>query len=42
MYFDTVFVWCVYMDVQSYPTLCNPMDYRQQAPLSTEFSKQEY
>ena len=27
---------------QSCPTLCNPMDYSQPAPLSTGFSRQEY
>ena len=29
-----------FSSVQSCPTLCNPMDY--QAPLSMEFSRQEY
>ena len=27
---------------QSYPTLCNPMDYSHQAPVSMIFSRQEY
>ena len=27
---------------QSYPTLCDPMDGNPQAPLSMEFSRQEY
>ena len=27
---------------QSYPALCDPMDVARQAPLSMEFSRQEY
>ena len=34
-------VWCVLV-IQSCPTLCDPMDYSHQAPLSMEFSKAEY
>ena len=30
------------MSLYLYPTLCNPMDYSPQAPLSMEFSRQEY
>ena len=30
------------MCAQSHPTLCNPNDYSLQAPLSMEFSRQEY
>ena len=36
---------CVYVhakSLQSCPTLCNPMDYSPQAPLSMGFSRQEY
>ena len=30
------------LDAKSCPTLCNPMDYNCQAPLSMGFSRQEY
>ena len=30
------------LDAKSCPTLCNPMDYNRQAPLSMGFSRQEY
>ena len=43
----SVFTWsslytCVCMRVQSWPPLCCPMDCTCQAPLSMEFSRQEY
>ena len=33
---------CIVCDAQSCPTLCNPMVYSQQAPLSIGFPRQEY
>ena len=36
-----VFV-CVYLIAQSCPTLCDPMNVARHAPLSVEFSRQEY
>ena len=33
---------CVCVHAQSLPTLCEPMDCIHQAPLSMEFSRQEY
>ena len=33
---------CVAKSIESCPTLCNPMDYSPQAPLSMDFSRQEY
>ena len=36
-------ILCVYAHTQSCPTLCEPMDYIAcQAPVSMEFSRQEY
>ena len=35
-------VVCVCLCVQSRPTLCHPMNYSPQAPLSLEFSRQGY